>query len=96
MSVKIRLTKTGKKHQVSFRIVAQDTRTKRDGKFLEILGFYNPQIPSPQNLKVKKGRLIFWLSKGAKPTEAVNKLLERLDHQGTRASTMIKPGNPIT
>ena len=75
MSVKLRLAKTGKKHQISFRIVAQDTRSKRDGKFLEILGFYNP-YNQPQ-FKVDKARVENWIQKGAKPTEAVAKLLNQ-------------------
>jgi small subunit ribosomal protein S16 len=74
MSVKIRLTKTGKRHQISFRLVAQDTRRARDGKFLEILGFYNPH--NKPALEIKKDRVDFWVEKGAKPTIAVKKLLE--------------------
>ena len=77
MSVRIRLTKVGKKHQISFRIVAQDAQTKRDGKFLEILGFYNPH--AKPNLKIKNDRMNFWISKGAKPTEGVAKLLDKLN-----------------
>lgn len=75
MSVKIRLTKTGKSHQISYRIVAQDTRSKRDGKFLEILGYYNPYNKPP--LKMKSERVDFWRSKGAKPTPTVAKLLSQ-------------------
>ncbi len=75
MSVKIRLTRTGKKHQVAYRIVAQDTKTKRDGKFLEILGYYNPHLQSPKNISLKQERINFWREKGAKPTQAVLKLL---------------------
>ena len=75
MSVRIRLTKTGKKHQISFRIVAQDSKTKRDGKFLEILGFYNPHKVASENFAVKGERLKYWINKGAKPTQAVNSIL---------------------
>lgn len=76
MSVKIRLTKTGKVHQVSYRITAQETRSKRDGKFLEILGFYNPRANDAQKLKIKKDRVAYWISKGALPTPAVEKLIK--------------------
>ena len=79
MSVKIRLTKTGRKHQVSFRLVAQDTRSPRDGKFLEVLGYFNPF--NKPTLKVKKERVDYWMQKGAKPTEAVTKLLEKGDQK---------------
>lgn len=73
MSVKIRLTVTGKTHQISYRLVAQDTHTKRDGKFLEILGNYNPRDRS--SLKIHKDRIDFWVQKGAKLTPAVEKLV---------------------
>lgn len=75
MSVRIRLTKTGRTHQVSFRIVAQDSKTKRDGKFLEILGYFLPQKNDEihiDELKLKK-----WLEKGALPTIGVSKLLSK-------------------
>lgn len=75
MSVRIRLTKTGKTHQVSFRIVAQDSKTKRDGKFLEILGYFIPQENNKihiDELKLKK-----WLEKGALPTIGISKLLSK-------------------
>ena len=73
MSVKIRLTRVGKKHQISYRVVATDIRTKRDGKFLEILGFYNPGDTQIKNLKVD--RINYWIEKGAKPTATVARLL---------------------
>lgn len=75
MSVRIRLAKTGKTHQISYRIVAQDSHSKRDGKFLEIIGFYNPHIKADENLKIEKEKLQYWLSKGAQLTKGVAKLL---------------------
>lgn len=78
MAVRIRLSKVGKTHQISYRIVAQNSQTKRDGKALEILGFYNPHLKEPKNLSIKKERLSHWLSVGAKTTEAVTKLLKKL------------------
>lgn len=74
MSVKIRLTKIGKRNQIQFRIVAQDTHTKRDGKFLEILGNFNPS--SGEKLTLKKDQYEAWLKKGAKPTPSLSYLLE--------------------
>ena len=76
MSVRIRLSKVGKTHQISYRIVAQDSQTKRDGKSLEILGFYNPNLKTPKNLSIKQERLEHWLALGAKATQAVSKLLK--------------------
>lgn len=74
MSVKLRLSITGKIHQHSFRVVAQDTHSKRDGKFLEILGSLNSK---GNLLKIKKDRIDYWLSKGARPTAAVTKILQK-------------------
>lgn len=74
MSVKIRLAITGKVHQRSFRIVAQDTHSKRDGRFLEILGSLDPK---KNLLKLKKERVDYWLSKGARPTASVAKILQK-------------------
>ncbi|OGD95628.1 30S ribosomal protein S16 [Candidatus Curtissbacteria bacterium RIFCSPHIGHO2_12_FULL_38_9b] len=76
MAVRIRLSKVGKKHQISFRIVAQDTKTKRDGKFIEALGFWNPHKKPPEDFSVNPQRLNYWISKGAKPTLSVNKLIK--------------------
>lgn len=73
MSVKIRLTKTGKKNQIQFRIVVQDTKTKRDGKFLEILGAFDPKS---KKQKIDKDRINFWIMRGAKPTPSISYLLE--------------------
>lgn len=74
MSVKIRLTKIGKRNQIQYRIVAQDTRTKRDGKFLEILGNFNPK--AGEKLILKKDEYDAWVKKGAKPTPSLSYLLE--------------------
>lgn len=83
MSVKIRLSKTGKKHQISYRIVAQDTRSKRDGKFLEMLGYYLPYRQDKDGLSIKKDRLNYWISKGAKLTEGVAKLIGKKSNNPT-------------
>ena len=78
MSVKIRLTKTGKKHRISYRLVAQDTKSKRDGRFLEILGYYLPYEKKATKLKIDQKKLNTWLSYGALPTQAVANLIESL------------------
>lgn len=76
MSVKIRLARTGKKHRISFRIVVQDTLSKRDSNFLEILGYYLPYEKKAKNFDIKRDRVSYWISKGAKPTLSVSKLLD--------------------
>lgn len=76
MSVKIRLTQSGKKNQIQYRIVSQDTHTKRDGKFLEILGHFNPNLPKETGLKLDKDAYEKWVKLGAKPTPSVQYVLE--------------------
>ena len=72
--VKIRLFRTGKKHQPSYRIVATDSRRKRDGKTLEIIGFYDPKT-TPVTVRIKRDRLDYWLNHGAQLTNTVRKLV---------------------
>lgn len=75
MSVKIRLSLTGKSHQLSYRIVAQDTRSKRDGKFLEILGHLNP-YQKIDTIKINKDRVKHYLSHGATFTPSAKYVFE--------------------
>ena len=76
MAVHIRLRRGGKKKQPFYRIVAADARSPRDGRFLEILGHYNP-IPETEEVVVKQDRLIYWLKEGARPSDTVKSLLKR-------------------
>jgi len=75
MAVKIRLSRTGKKNAPSYRIVAIDSRSPRDGRPLEVLGHYNPSM-TPESFSVKKDRVEYWQSVGAQITEAVEALLK--------------------
>jgi len=75
MSTIIRLSITGRKHQRSYRVVAQDKLAKRDGRFLEILGFYNPNKKSPDNLKLELDKIKIWQKKGAQISDAVAELI---------------------
>lgn len=74
--VKIRLSRTGKKHQPTYRIVVSDARQKRDGKVIETIGFYNPQT-DPPTTKINKVRYQHWIGQGAQPTQAVRKLAKK-------------------
>ena len=75
MAVKLRLMRMGKKKQPTYRVVAADSRSPRDGRFIEILGTYEPRAePSVINLDVDK--TVKWLADGAQPTETVAKLLK--------------------
>ncbi len=75
MAVKLRLTRVGSKKNPVYRIVAADSRSPRDGKFLEIVGRYNPQS-EPSLIELKEDRIRDWLSKGAQPSATVQRLLK--------------------
>jgi small subunit ribosomal protein S16 len=75
--VRIRLRRTGLKNQSSYRIVAADKESPRDGRFLEILGFYNPRS-NPPVLKVEEQKIYEWMQKGAQPTESALKLFNSI------------------
>lgn len=72
--VRIRLRRVGRKKQPSFRMVAADKESPRDGRFLEILGFYNPRT-EPATIKLKEDRIFDWMSKGAQPSEAAQNVM---------------------
>ena len=74
MAVKIRLARTGRTNRPSYRIVAIDEHKKRNGKFIEVLGTYDP-LKTGVNANFKKDRVDYWLSVGAKPTKTVASLL---------------------
>ena len=76
MSVKIRLRRMGKKKQPHYRIVVADSRSPRDGRFVEILGYYNP-ITRPARLKVDLDRIDYWLGEGAIASPTVDSLVAR-------------------
>ncbi len=68
--VRIRFRRIGLKGQPSYRIVAADKEAARDGRFLEILGFYNPRT-NPSTVTIKEDRVYQWMKNGAQPTESV-------------------------
>ena len=75
--VKIRLRRTGKTKQPSYRLVVADSRSPRDGKFIEIIGHYNP-IRQPKVLEVNADRARYWLGVGAQPSDTVARLLKQI------------------
>jgi len=77
--LRIRLARTGKKRQPSYRVVVADIRSKRDGRVVERIGHYSP-LNDPIEYKIKEKRALHWLNVGAQPSEAVNRLLQK---QGT-------------
>jgi small subunit ribosomal protein S16 len=68
--VRIRLRRVGSKRQPSYRIVVADSRSPRDGRNIEVIGFYNPRT-EPATMKVDEGRALYWLGNGAQPSETV-------------------------
>jgi small subunit ribosomal protein S16 len=76
--VKIRLTRTGSKKQPYYRIVVADSRSPRDGKFIEKIGTYDPKT-DPSTVLVDKEKAAEWIKKGAKPSNTVEKLFKIVD-----------------
>ncbi|MFI5041014.1 MAG: 30S ribosomal protein S16 [Acidimicrobiales bacterium] len=75
MAVKLRLMRMGKKKQPTYRVVAADARSPRDGRFIEIVGTYEPRS-DPSVVKIDNEKAVKWLADGAQPTETVHKLLQ--------------------
>ena len=78
MALKIRLRQQGRKNHLVYRLVLSDSRSPRDGKYIELLGWYNPyEAEAEKNLKVDGDRVLHWLQQGAILTEKAEKLVER-------------------
>jgi small subunit ribosomal protein S16 len=75
--VRIRLRRVGAKGQPSYRIVVTDARSPRDGRYIEVIGFYNPRT-DPPTVEVKEDRALYWLGVGAQPSEPVRHILDKL------------------
>jgi small subunit ribosomal protein S16 len=75
MAAKIRLARVGSKKNPIYRVVVADSRSPRDGRFIEIVGRYNPQT-EPSSIQLDEAKIRDWLSKGAQPTESVRRLLK--------------------
>ena len=75
MAVRMRLTRVGSKKNPIYRVVVADSRSPRDGKFIEIIGRYNPQT-EPSTIELDEAKVRDWLGKGAQPSNAVARLLK--------------------
>ena len=75
MSTRIRLARVGSKKNPIYRVVVADQRSPRDGKFIEIVGRYNPQT-DPSTIDLDEGKIRDWISKGAQPSDSVKRLLK--------------------
>ena len=78
MAVKLRLKRGGSKQKPFYRIVAADARSPRDGRFIDIVGTYNP-IPANYEVAIDEEKALYWLSQGAQPTDTVRALLKKQD-----------------
>ncbi len=90
--VRIRLRRTGLKGQPSYRLVVADKESPRDGRFLEIVGFYNPRT-NPATLEIKEDRVYEWMKNGALPTESVAQLFRTAGT--TERFNRFKAGEPV-
>ncbi|CAN5664444.1 30S ribosomal protein S16 [soil metagenome] len=75
MAVKLRLVRMGKKKQPTYRVVAADSRAPRNGRFIEIVGTYEPRA-DPSVVRIDNERALDWLRKGAQPTDRVQRILK--------------------
>lgn len=92
MSVKIRLRRMGKKKQPHYRIVVADSRSPRDGRFVENLGYYNP-VSQPARLRVDLERVDYWLGEGAIASRTVGNLLSRARAGGDGKVALVGDGD---
>lgn len=76
MSVVVRLKRMGSNRRPSYRVVVADSRKPRDGRFIEIIGFYNP-LTDPAQVELKTERVDYWLKKGARLSQTVNSLYKK-------------------
>lgn len=90
--LKIRLRRVGRRKQPSYRIVVAESSSPRDGRFVEVIGFYNPRT-QPETVRVKEDRALHWLSVGAQPTDAVAHMFKK---RGTlERFARLKAGEPL-
>jgi len=95
--VRIRLRRTGKTKQPSYRVVVADSRAPRDGRFIEIIGHYNP-VRQPKVLEIKQDRARYWLSVGAQPSDTVTYLFKKvqiLDENGQVVPAIACDGDTV-
>lgn len=77
MALKLRLTRMGSKKKPFYRIVAVDSASRRDGRALDYVGYYNP-MTEPADIKVDQNKISLWLERGAQPTDTVRSLLKKV------------------
>ncbi len=93
MAVSIRLRREGAKNRPYYKVVVADSRSPRDGKFIEIIGTYDPKKPA-HNSTLKLDRAEYWISKGAQPSDTVRSLIKKNKKQAASAPAEAKPELP--
>src|SRR5881275_2870307 len=93
MAVSIRLRREGARNRPYYKVVVADSRSPRDGKFIEIIGTYDPKKPD-HNSTLKLDRAEYWISKGAQPSDTVRSLIKKNTKQVTSAPAEAKPEPP--
>jgi small subunit ribosomal protein S16 len=93
LAVRIRLTRVGATKRPSYRVVAIDSRRPRDGRSLEILGFYDP-LTDPATVQIDADRLNAWIAKGARPSDTVGKLMRQAGMASAPAAVVAAPAKP--
>jgi small subunit ribosomal protein S16 len=87
MGVSIRLRREGAKNRPYYKVVVADSRSPRDGKFIEIIGTYDPKKPG-DNSTIKLDRAEYWVSKGAQPSDTVRSLIKQNKKQAAKVSSV--------
>lgn len=90
MAVKLRLMRMGKKKQPTYRVVAADSRSPRNGRFIEIIGTYDPR-QEPSVVKIDTDKAAAWIAKGAQPTDTVARLIKVAEAQPAPAPAAEAP-----
>ncbi|MGC8734330.1 MAG: 30S ribosomal protein S16 [bacterium] len=78
--LRIRLSRYGHKHNPHYRIVVADSKSPRDGKYIEKIGYYNPRM-NPKILEINLEKFKYWIEKGVQPTDTVKKLVQRYQNR---------------
>lgn len=98
MAVRIRLKRMGATHRPFYRVIVADSRSPRDGRFIETLGTYDP-LPDPSIINLKEDRVRYWLSVGAQPSEGALQVLRRggiVDEKGKALAQLVGVAAPET
>jgi small subunit ribosomal protein S16 len=93
MSVSIRLRREGAKNRPYYKVVVADSHSPRDGKFIEVIGTYDPKRPG-HNSSLNVERAEYWISKGAQPSDTVRSLIKKNKKQTAAAPAMPEPAAP--